>query len=116
MLASLFLTGCPKYKEATVEGKADIIVAKKACAVCTDWKHERPSCPHKLKKPCKKKDCKANHHTTLHGSKNQRVMAIKTNQTSSSSKAPSDPDDYGMLSMLHYISEKVNQGTTVFMD
>ena len=26
-LASSFLTGCPKYKEATVEGKADIIVA-----------------------------------------------------------------------------------------
>ena len=43
-------------------------------------------------------------------------MAIKTNQTSLSSTAPSDPDDYGMLPMLHYIFEEVNQGTTVFMD
>ena len=46
-LASSFLTGCPKHMEANVEGKADIIVSKKACAVCTDWKHEHPTCPPK---------------------------------------------------------------------
>ena len=83
MLASSFLTGCPKYKEVPVEGKADIIIARKACAVCTDWKHERPSCPYKREKPCKEKDCKANHHTSLHGSKNPKVMTIKTNHISS---------------------------------
>ena len=55
MLVSSFLTGCSKYKEATVEGKADIIVAKKACAVCTDWKHERPSCLYKERNLVKKR-------------------------------------------------------------
>merc|ERR1712112_163800 len=63
-LASSFLTGCPKYKEATVDEKAEMIVASKACAVCTDWKHERPTCPYKRDKPCWEKDCKANHHSS----------------------------------------------------
>ena len=71
-LASSFLTGYPKYMETNVEGRANIIVSKKACAVCTDWKHKRPACPYKRAKPCCEKDCKANHHTSLHGMTNPR--------------------------------------------
>ena len=41
-------------------------------------------------------------------------MAIKTNHVSS--EAQKDSEDYGMLPMLHYILEEVNQGTTVFID
>ena len=92
-LASSFLTGCPKYMEASIKGRAEIIVSKKACAVCTDWKHERPACPHKRVKPCREEDCKAAHHTSLHGTTNLRVMALKS---FSSSPEESDLDDYGI--------------------
>ena len=80
------------------------------CAVCTDWRHERPACLFKRPKPCKEADCRANHHTTLHGSTNPRVMSIKM------TLIQDDPEQYGLLPMIHYVFKEVNQGTTVFMD
>ena len=66
-LASAFLSACLKYSAATVDAKATMILDNKACAVCTDWRHERPACLFKRPKPCREAGCTANHHTTLQG-------------------------------------------------
>ena len=69
-----------------------------------------PACLFKRPKPCKEGDCRANHHTTLHGSTNPKVMLIKMTSVQDYS------EQYGLLSMIHYVFKEVNQGTTVFMD
>ena len=76
--------------------------------------HERSTCHFKKEKPCKEQDCKANHHFTLHGSTNSKVMVIKT--CSSSETEQDDTLVTGILPMIHYIFKDVNQGTTIFMD
>ena len=87
-----------------------MIVENKACAVCTDWRHEPPACLFKRPKPCKEGDCRANHYTTLHGLTNPKVMLIKM------TLIQDDPEQFGLLPMIHYVFKEVNQGTTVFMD
>ena len=115
-LASARLSGCPKFKAMSVEERAETIVAKKACAKCLDWRHERPTCTAKIK-PCSENGCSANHHQMLHGTKNPKVMALKTSRGASINGVnEEEPEDYGMLAMLHYTFKEVNQGTTVFID
>ena len=109
-LASAFLTACPKYTNATVEARATMIVDNKACAVCTDARHERSTCLFKRPKPCKETGCTANHHTMLHGSTNPKVMTIKMTLNEE------DSEQFGLLPVIHYIFKEVNQGTTIFMD
>ena len=41
-------------------------------------------------------------------------MAIKTSSLPSPDQ--DDFEDYGLLSMIHYVFKDVNQGTTIFMD
>ena len=118
-LASARLYGCPKYKAMTLDQRGDTIIAKKACAACTDWRHERSACTLKVPKPCKEDGCTANHHTTLHGSTNPKVMALRMNalESSQAEEIPEDDgEDYGMLAMLHIIFKDVNQGTIAFID
>ena len=121
-LASPCLHTCPKYKTMTLDQKVDTIITKKACAACTDWRHERPSCPSKADKPCRKDGCSANHHTSLHGTQNPKVMALRT-RTNNVMKSPQQSDtpdenseDSGLLAMLHYTFKDVNQGTVIFID
>merc|ERR1712240_901537 len=109
-LTSAFLSACPKYVVANVDARSTMIVDNKACAVCTDWRHERPACLFKKPKPCRETDCCTNHHSTMHGSTNPKVMAIKMTSTQD------DLNQYGLLPMAHYVFKEVNQGTTVFMD
>ena len=52
----------------------------------------------------------ANHHTTLHGSTNPKVMTIKM------TLKEEDSEQFGLLPVIHYIFKEVNQGTTIFMD
>ena len=70
------------------------------------------SCPKKWDKPCK--DCKANHHTSLHGSTHIKIMAYRLNHTHSKEEIGSE--EFGMLPMIHYTFEEVSQGTTIFFD
>ena len=114
-LASPCLHTCPKFRDMNLGEKTDAIITYKACAACTDWRHERPSCPSKTEKPCKEDGCTANHHTSLHGSNNPKVMALRT-KTSPSNQSHPDSKNRGLLAMLHYTFKKVNQGTVVFID
>ena len=114
--ASARLESCPKYIAMTLDQKTEAIINKKACAVCTDWRHERSACVTKSTKPCKKDACTANHHTTLHGSKNPKVMSFKMNALASEEVEDDDAEDYGMLAMIHIVFKEVNQGTIAFID
>ena len=40
-LASAFFSGCLKYMAANVYAISTMIVDKKACTVCTDWRYQR---------------------------------------------------------------------------
>ena len=116
-LASSYFTSCPKYSSAEVEKKAELIVEHKACARCTSWKHERTACLLKTDKPCRKDACTANHHTSLHGTKNSRVMNIKVCHANLNPQEPDgNPDEYGLLPMITHVFEEVNQATVIFMD
>ena len=120
-IASSCLHACPKYRAMTLDQKTDAIIAHKACAACTDWRHERPSCPSKADKPCREDGCTANHHTSLHGSKNPKVMALRTktevmSNTLHSNKSDCDNKESGLLAMLHIIFKEVKQGTIAFID
>ena len=95
---------------ANVDARSTMIVDDKACTVCTDWRQERPAYLIKKPEPCRETDCRANHHSTLHGLTNPKVMAIKMTSTQD------DLKQYGFLPMVHYVFKEVNQGTTVFMD
>ena len=52
----------------------------------------------------------ANHHTTLHGSTNPKVMTIKITSNEE------DSELFSLLPVIHYIFKEVNQGMTIFMD
>ena len=103
-LATAFFTSCPKHKDANIDEKSDYILNNKACAKCTDWRHERTACPKKWEKPCK--DCKANHHTSLHGSKHVKIMAYKVNHAKSKKmgKCP-------LCSDYHYYTARKGKST-----
>ena len=115
-LASAQLRACPKYRAMTLDQKADTIVSKKACAACTDWRHDRSACTSRKPKSCEKDGCTGNHHTSLHGCKNPKIMSFKMNALSSEQTEDDDPENFGMLAMLHIVFKGVNQGTIAFID
>ena len=72
--------------------------------------HQRPACQWKKPNPCREPNCSAKLHYTLHGSTNPKVMVIKM------TSGQDDLNQYGLLPMIHYVFQDLNQGTTVFMD
>ena len=110
-----WLIGCPKFKELSIEERANTVLKNKVCASCLSWYHEGSVCMRPLK--CKEQGCTSNHNTLLHGSKNPKVMTITIwNTVVQSFDHLYSNIKQGMLETIHFVFEKWNIGTVILFD
>ena len=79
------LAACEKFREMSVNERAQALASVNACVKCTDWQHVSKDCDavygKKSWQPCTVKDdgskCGKNHHNLLHGASHAYICKLK---------------------------------------